>query len=152
MLRSYRRQLRSEEGRVSYWRRVVHARIDTVDVPDASDARHDGDPTGLRAVLSTSRVTSGRTALLSLHPAEGMPPLPNLAEMWDRMVPDGDADGRDRLLADLRDAERQLSDYRRALHTRLDAATAELIARYAEDPSLCLSLLPGTRGPGARTS
>jgi len=141
VLRSYRSQLRQEECRVSYWRRIVHARLDLV----RAVARRDGGPARLRTLLSTSKVGSGRRALLTLHPVGGMPPLPDLAEMWDRVVRDGDDDGRDRLLADLQHAERQLSDYRRALHVRLDAATAELIARYAEDPSLCLTVLPGAR-------
>ena len=38
----------------------------------------------------------------------------------------------------LRAAEHQLTDYRRALHQRLDAATAELIERYRRDPASAL--------------
>jgi len=30
-LRSYRRELESEEDRVSYWRRLVHGRIDVLE-------------------------------------------------------------------------------------------------------------------------
>ena len=35
-----------------------------------------------------------------------------------------------------------LSSYREALIRRLDRATAEMVARYHEDPSLCLMALP----------
>ena len=46
-------------------------------------------------------------------------------------------------------AELQLSAYRNALHRRLELATGELIARYHEDPSLCLCALP-LADPGRR--
>jgi hypothetical protein len=39
-------------------------------------------------------------------------------------------------------AERQLSEYRQALHRRIGDATSELIARYREEPNLCLTALP----------
>ena len=42
----------------------------------------------------------------------------------------------------LRDAERELSAYRRSLHERLDAATGELISRYRDEPALALKALP----------
>ena len=42
-------------------------------------------------------------------------------------------------------AESVLSSYREALHRRLDRATAELVARYHEDPSQCLVALPVER-------
>ena len=43
---------------------------------------------------------------------------------------------------DLRAAEVELSAYRTALHRRIGDATNELIARYREQPGLCLSALP----------
>ena len=45
-------------------------------------------------------------------------------------------------LDELRAAEAQLSAYRSAVHRRLEAATGELIARYHQDPRLCLSAPP----------
>ena len=36
----------------------------------------------------------------------------------------------------------QLTDYRRALHERIDEATAELIVRYRENPASALTALP----------
>jgi hypothetical protein len=53
------------------------------------------------------------------------------------------------LAHDLSKAEAQLSAYRTALHKRLSSATGELIARYREQPELCLSALP-TQRPVAR--
>ena len=38
----------------------------------------------------------------------------------------------------LRTAERQLTDYRKALHERLDTANETLIARYRDDPASAL--------------
>ena len=35
-----------------------------------------------------------------------------------------------------------LTDYRRALHARIDEATGELIVRYRADPLAALSLIP----------
>jgi hypothetical protein len=54
-----------------------------------------------------------------------------------------------KLAHDLSKAEAQLSAYRTALHKRLAAATGELIARYREQPTLCLSALP-TERPATR--
>ncbi|MFZ5852724.1 MAG: hypothetical protein ACOYY2_15285 [Actinomycetota bacterium] len=81
-LRAYRRGLAAEEGRVSYWRRLLRARIDLL---------------------------AGAQALL---------------------------------LAELRQAETELSAYRRLLHAQLDQATQELVRRYQREPALALTALP----------
>jgi hypothetical protein len=139
ILRMYRKALRSEESRVSYWRRLVQTRLDLLMAYNTSGR---GDGPGLRALLSSERIGALRTALLDVHPADGMPPLPDLLEMWERVVPQGDIAGHAQLVADLRGAEHTLSEYRHALHRRLDDATRELVARYRANPSLCLSALP----------
>jgi hypothetical protein len=54
----------------------------------------------------------------------------------------GRREGQVALEHDLRVAEAQLSAYRNALHRRIGEATGELIARYREQPTLCLSALP----------
>ena len=95
-----------------------------------------------RGVLAEARPTDGRTALVSVG-VDDVLPLPDLEELWSREVPtrrrraDGSA-----LRTDLGIAELQLSAYRGALHRQLGAATGELVARYHEDPQLCLSALP----------
>ncbi|CAN5323220.1 hypothetical protein BH24ACT10_BH24ACT10_00480 [soil metagenome] len=75
-------------------------------------------------------------------PVDDIPPLPSLAELWDRRVDPADAVGTALVTTDLRLAEAQLSAYRNALHRRIGEATGELIARYREQPTLCLSALP----------
>jgi hypothetical protein len=137
-LRSYRKALSAEEGKVSYWRRIIQARLDVL--REGKVATLDADH--LRPVLTDERVSSGRAVLVEVLDHDDIPPLPNLAELWDRRVPPGDVEGEARLDADLATAEAQLSAYRAALHRRIGDATGELIARYREHPSLCLSALP----------
>lgn len=137
-LRDYRRTLTTEEDTVSYWRRIIQARLDVL----RAGALGTVDGERLRPVLTADRVASGRTAMVSVVPVADIPPLPNLADLWERRVSEGDTVGAAELDHDLAAAERQLSEYRSALHRRIEDATGELIARYREQPSLCLSALP----------
>ncbi|MCY7372567.1 MAG: hypothetical protein LH461_02530 [Spirochaetaceae bacterium] len=73
----------------------------------------------------------------------GTPPLPDLAVLWQTQTGTGDDES---MLARLAAAEHELSAYRSSLHTRLDAATGELISRYRDEPSLALRALPLPRG------
>ncbi|HVE75025.1 MAG TPA: hypothetical protein VNA30_08100 [Mycobacteriales bacterium] len=136
-LRDYRRAATTEETKVSYWRRILQARIDVLRAGAISPT----SGTQLRPLLTDQRAAT-RTALLEVMPADDIPPLPNLPELWERQVDPEDAEGLARLDADLTEAEVQLSSYRRVLHERIDAATSELIARYREEPGLCLTALP----------
>jgi hypothetical protein len=140
-LRAYRTALQEEEGRVSYWRRILQARLDVVRAGSSSPTTAGLDPDHLRPVLTDARTSAGRSALISVV-ADDIPPLPSLAELWDRRVDHGDAPGQLALEVDLTEAEEQLSSYRHALHGRLAGATDELIARYREQPLLCLTALP----------
>lgn len=135
-LRQYRKALTAEEGNVSYWRRIIQARLDLV--RQGTDAAS----TNLRPVLTDQRVGAGRQALVEILPIDDIPPLPDLAGLWDRLVDPSDPAALAGLEVDLTDAEQQLSTYRAALHTRLGAATSDLIARYRDEPTLCLSALP----------
>ena len=137
-LRDYRKTLTTEEAKVSYWRRIIQARLDTV----RAGALGGADGAYLRPVLTDSRVAGSRNALLEVLPVDDIPPLPSLAELWDRRVDEADTEAMVVLEADLDVAEQQLSAYRRALHQRIGAATGELIARYRDTPTLCLSVLP----------
>ncbi len=138
-LRAYRHALTTEEGRVSYWRRIIQARLDLVRVAESGSAT---TPEALRGVFAGARVESGRRALLTVVPVDDMPPIPDLVELWERETVAGAGTHNARLARDLSKAEAQLSAYRTALHKRLAAATGELIARYREQPTLCLSALP----------
>ncbi|MDQ6649933.1 MAG: hypothetical protein M3Z02_07450 [Actinomycetota bacterium] len=138
-LRAYRRALTAEESKVSYWRRILQTRLDVVrseDVGGRLDIAH------LAHLLTDERVGVGRQALVEVLPTDDIPPLPNLTGLWRRSPVPGDEAGNAQLAQELVAAERQLSLYRAALHRRLAAATGELIARYREEPNLCLSALP----------
>ena len=138
-LRQYRKALTQEENRVSYWRRIIQARLDVV---RALGGVGGPDIDALRPILGQDRVGAARTALLDVVPHDDIPPLPNLESLWARDPRPGDDAYNAELVAELSRAEAQLSAYRQALHRRLAAATSELIARYREEPGLCLSVLP----------
>jgi hypothetical protein len=141
-LRAYRKALADEEHKVSYWRRILQARLDVLRAGMVGGSARDIDTEALRPVLTHARVGAGRRALVEILPVDDIPPVPEIEQLWERQVDDGDADGVRSLEADLAQAERQLSDYRAALHRRIGDATGELIARYREQPSLCLRALP----------
>jgi hypothetical protein len=147
-LRDYRRTLLDEETRVSYWRRIIQARLDMV----VAGPRSAPTVEALREVLSSDRFGTRRQAIVGFVPSQDIPPIPDLATLWDRQPVEGD-DAHNRALVDeLNAAEAELSAYRTALHDRLAAATGELIARYREDPTLCLSALPSPQSRVPRPS
>lgn len=139
-LREYRRRLEAEEDRVSYWRRLVHARLDLLAAESASD--HTLTLPELVRVLGDTGTGQTRQALVSVRPAEPLPELPVLTEMWASEVDPRDADQVADAVDRLTRAEKQLTEYRRALHERIDEATAELIARYRENPLAALAVIP----------
>jgi hypothetical protein len=141
-LRSYRQALSDEENRVSYWRRIVQARLDLVREGSTGDPAHNKN---LRQILGQAHGRTNRTALVTVVQVDDIPPLPDLATLWERDVRPGDQAYNERLAVDLERAERQLSAYRTALHARISAATTELIARYHAQPGLCLTALPVPR-------
>lgn len=136
-LRAYRQVLTAEESKVSYWRRIIQTRLDLVRGGGRITSGHN-----LKPVLTDKRVGAGRQALIEILTVDDIPPLPDLAGLWDRYVDPSDTERVAALEADLADAERQLSEYRGVLHRRLAAATSELIARYRDEPTLCLTALP----------
>jgi hypothetical protein len=140
VLRDYRQELITEEARVSYWRRILQARIDT----SVGDTAGDRDGRRLRSVLTQHQESSRRLAVLPVHGADALAPLPDLTALWETEGSD-DVETLTRLAA----AEAELSAYRRSLHERLDDATSELIARYREEPELALRALPLRRKSGA---
>lgn len=138
-LREYRQDLLTEESRVSYWRRILQARLDTT--VGRSDERTPAPK--LKSVLSQHQESSRRLAVHTVHDAVGVPPLPDLTVLWESGAASNAADGADdEIVVRLAAAEVELSAYRRALHERLDDATSELIARYREQPALALCALP----------
>ena len=140
-LRSMRSGLTEEETKVSYWRRLIQARIDVLN----SDHNGAAPVEQLSRLLTDARSSHRRVAALSVGPVSEVPPLPDLGALWDRVSANTDTE-RDDLIADLRQAEAELSSYRRNLHERIDQVTAELIARYREDPKLALVAMQESLG------
>lgn len=136
-LRAYRRTLLQEELRTSYWRRLIQARRDLL----RADVRP-GDRETMHDALTEVRGTTNRQLILALHPDGGMPVLPQLPALWASGLGATDEPGRAELFARLASAESVLSSYREAIHVRLDRATADLVARYHDDPRQCLVALP----------
>ena len=130
-LRTLRADLRHEEDQVSYWRRILQARLDTITGAHTRWASPD-----LAPILGGAPAEHRRMAHLTVHEGDSLPPLPDLLELWTRVDVD------DVLIDDLRKAEQELSMLRKALHEQIDAATAELIARYHDEPTLALLILP----------
>lgn len=135
-LRLYRRRLAEEEEKISYWRRLVHARIDVLE----AEAHHERPLRldELIRVLGETGTGRTRTALVSVRAADDLPELPVLADMWVTELDPNDTAAVREAITRLRQAEEQLTDYRRALHERLDEATAELISRYRAEPASAL--------------
>ncbi len=143
-LREYRRRLSTEEQRVSYWRRLVQARL------DIAAAGRTGQPLGPKqivAALGESYRAAGHNAFTPIESYDDLPPLPDLVSLWSTPLVPGGSEGDSGTITALSEAEMMLSTYRNALHRRLDTATGELIRRYKVDPTLCLDVLP--LGPAA---
>ena len=138
-LREQRRVLGQEENRVSYWRRLIQARMDLIELQGGDDSVR---LERLRLALGETRVGPGRGALVDVLPFDDVPPLPDLAGLWAREAVPADPASVHELKRDLAFAELQLSAYRAALHRRLAGTTGELIARYHEEPRLALLALP----------
>ena len=146
-LRSYRRKLTEEEEKISYWRRLVHARIDVLEAESHHERPLHLDE--LIRVLGDTGTGRTRTALVNVRASDDLPELPVLKDMWLTEVDPNDTAGIAEAVKRLRSAEGQLTDYRRALHTLLDAATSELIVRYKKNPSSALAAFTSPHnGPG----
>ena len=140
-LRSYRTALSAEEDMVSYWRRLLQGRLDLLDAQAALG--HTLSLADLVRVLGDTGSGRSRRSLMRVPAPVDLPDLPDLDElcrMWEAEPQDGDE--RAHLVDGLRAKERGLSTYRTALHERIDAATAEMIMRYRQDPRAALDLLP----------
>ncbi|MDZ7577214.1 MAG: hypothetical protein U0904_03460 [Candidatus Nanopelagicales bacterium] len=137
-LRAMRSGLSDEECRVSYWRRIVQARLDLLQRPHR---RGRLEVAQLTSVLADSNVSHRRVAALTIEPVDDLPRMPDIAELWSREVDEQDEAGQRELVEQLKLAEADLSAYRRELHSRIDRVTQELIVRYREDPVLALTAL-----------
>lgn len=140
-VRARRKALMAEENSVSYWRRVVQAKLDLIDTDAA-------EPLTLDSVVEVLRDADGaqqRVAYVSLSEPQQLPPVPDLVELW-QLLELGEISGSDAATR-LREAESQLSRFRSEVHQRLDQFTGELIARYRENPGLAVTALPLAADP-----
>lgn len=137
-LREYRRLAREEEERVSYWRRLVQARLDLFERPVQIE---EVPVRTLVRSLGATGTGSRRQQLLNVAAHDPLPGLPGLRDVWAASVDRDDPGEVARVRTALAEAEQQLSAYRGALHERIDLATEELVRRYQADPSLALDLL-----------
>jgi len=140
-LRTLRSQLRSQESRVSYWRRIYQGRVDLLRAglchASVDDISH--------ALLGPGPEYSSRyNAVLPTHPEEGPPPLSGLPPLWPSPYVDpSEMSDEDRVEQEyvLLEAEHRLSLYRKELHLQIDQITTELVCRYQQDPCLALIAL-----------
>ena len=137
-LRVRRQKLTELEGQVSYWRRIIQARLDLL--RDGSIKRG-ATVEGLQRVLSQQLGHQSRLALINTQPGEDLPPIEGLSHLWNRGI-NATPDEAAALDIDLIAAEKQLSARRAELFKLIDAATAELISRYRDNPVLALTALP----------
>lgn len=135
-LRAYRQALRAEEDRASYWRRLVHARLDLLE--EGRTTAGSITLEGLVRVLGDTGTGAGRQGLLRVQAGAPLPELPDLVEVWTTpTTPEEHIDAVDRLRA----AEHQLTAYRTALLARVEQATCALIRRYRVDPRAALAVI-----------
>ena len=97
-LREQRRTLGNEENRVSYWRRLIQARMDLIELQGGDDSVRLGR---LRMALAETRVGQGRGALVDIMPIDDVPPLPDLAGLWAREADPDDPESVRALKRDL---------------------------------------------------
>lgn len=140
-LRHLRQKLTDEEGLVSYWRRLFQARLDMLEGGETADTHE------VERVLQDASAAPRRWQALGLHPAHIDTSMPEARDLWSRVVDLNDAEQLGAYRALLEQMEASLSRNRRALHTQIDAVTAELIERYRANPSLALTALPVRRSP-----
>ena len=134
-LRTLRESLREEEQRVSYWRQLVQGRLDLVRT--ALDGGHPSADD--LASLAATRPRDGarrRSPAATTLAFEGLvSPLAGLEDLWDASIAWGDPRALHLVERGLVGAEVKLSAYRRALHERIDACTAQLVDHYQRDPA-----------------
>ncbi|HEV2823625.1 MAG TPA: hypothetical protein VG035_00220 [Actinomycetota bacterium] len=134
-LRTLRESLREEEQRVSYWRQLVQGRLDLVRT--ALDGGHPSadDLASLAAARPCDGDRRRSPAATGLALQGLVSPLAGLEGLWDAPIAWDDPPALHRLERGLVEAEVKLSAYRRALHERIDACTAQLVDHYQRDPA-----------------
>lgn len=138
-LRRRRDTAEDVESQISYYRRLLHGRMDLLNF---ELRRRDGEEErtlleALPEILATGMVLGGEPAMRHI---ETMPPLPSKTgrRLIDKIMDDGiltqlpDLDEEEirAALEDLREVEKTLSGQRRQLHSVIDALQDEIVDRY----------------------
>ena len=127
------------EAQISYYRRLLHGRMDLLDF-EQRRRRGEDERSILEAlpdILASGMVLGSEPALKHI---ETMPPLPSVTgrRLIDKIMDDGVLASLPELSDDeiseaierLRDTETQLSGQRRQLHQVIDALQDEMVSRY----------------------
>ena len=138
-LRSRRDTAEELEAQVSYYRRLIHGRMDLLDF-ELKRRRGEEERTLMEAlpeILASGLLMGGDPNLKHLGT---MPPLPSETgrRLIDKIMDDGvltqlpdlSDDEVAEALERLAEVEAGLSDQRRQLHTVIDRVQAEIVARY----------------------
>jgi len=144
-LRALRKALREEERQVGYWRRLVQGRLDLAravlagDQPSteklaAAAGRRSGSRGGQRSRGDSAGSLRRSPAFARFADGTRDRRLASLATVWDTPIPWDDHERLHQVERNLVEVEAELSGYRRDLHERIDACTAELVGRYRSDP------------------
>ncbi len=142
-LRRLRRRLQQTEERLSYWRRLVHARIDLLDAGGSTDP---SSSDSVMRILARGIDSTERTFLASISADYGRPPS-IMEAAWNNTRNASGAQAEE-VRAGLEAAEQELSALRSRVIHEVDAASAELVRRYRGDLRLATSALPPSE-PGA---
>lgn len=138
-LRRRRDTAEDVEAQISYYRRLLHGRMDLLDF---EQRRRRGEEE--RSILEALPEILAKGMVLGSEPAlkhiETMPPLPSVTgrRLIDKIMDDGILANLGELTDDeiteaierLREVETQLSGQRRQLHHVIDALQDEIVTRY----------------------
>ena len=138
-LRRRRDTAEDVESQISYYRRLLHGRMDLLNF-ELRRRNGEEERTLLEAlpeILASGMVLGGEPALRHI---ETMPPLPSKTgrRLIDKIMDDGiltqlpdlNEEEITTALEDLREVETTLSEQRKQLHTVIDALQDEIVERY----------------------
>jgi len=131
-----------ERQEAAYWRRVLDARSASV---GSASSTLPGSGADLSSRLAAARPQAvlARMRAIDVRAVRDTAPfdLPDLADLWQRPLPEDDV-GRRELLSELAAARSTVDRYEVEVRRRYDGARRELVARYCEDATAALGLLP----------
>jgi hypothetical protein len=132
-----RRDLRDHEEELSYWRRILQARVDVLRARLATQDEEEA----LRRVLGDERRPQTRAAHVVIRPYRDMLELATCDMLWEKSCDSRDEEllvqALDRMLV----AEKWISHTRSRVFRELDLATEDLKARLSADPTEYLSII-----------